>query len=146
MRLWSLHPKYLDTKGLVALWREALLAKHVLEGKTKGYKNHPQLLRFKASIYPLECINFYLSKIYDEALKRGYHFDKSKIDWKFNVYNIGVTSGQLDYEKKHLLKKLKTRDSIKYKEFKLIDNLEIHPLFTVIEGDLEYWEKIIQIR
>lgn len=47
MRIWSLHPKYLDTKGLVALWRETLLAQHVLSGKTKRYKNHPQLARFK---------------------------------------------------------------------------------------------------
>lgn len=23
MRLWSSHPKYLDAKGIVALWREA---------------------------------------------------------------------------------------------------------------------------
>ena len=49
MRLWSVHPKYLDSKGLVALWREALLAKQVLEGGTKGYRNHPQLDRFKKS-------------------------------------------------------------------------------------------------
>ena len=47
MRIWSLHPRYLDAKGLVAVWRETLLAKHVLEGKTKGYKNHPQLNRFR---------------------------------------------------------------------------------------------------
>jgi hypothetical protein len=49
MRIWSLHPKYLDAKGLVALWRESLLAKQALESKTKGYKNHPQLNRFKNS-------------------------------------------------------------------------------------------------
>ena len=43
MRLWSLHPKYLDKLGLLGLWRESLLAQKVLLGKTKGYKNHPQL-------------------------------------------------------------------------------------------------------
>ena len=37
IRIWTLHPKYLDAKGLVAVWREALLAKHVLENKAKGY-------------------------------------------------------------------------------------------------------------
>ncbi|WP_368086417.1 pyrimidine dimer DNA glycosylase/endonuclease V [Nitrosomonas sp. Nm34] len=26
MRLWSIHPKYLDAKGLLALWREGLQA------------------------------------------------------------------------------------------------------------------------
>ena len=36
MRLWSLHPRYLDAKGLVALWREGLLAQAVLKGQTKG--------------------------------------------------------------------------------------------------------------
>lgn len=43
MRLWSLHPQYLDAKGLVALWREGLLAQAVLAGQTRGYKRHPQL-------------------------------------------------------------------------------------------------------
>jgi hypothetical protein len=52
MRIWSLHPTLLDTKGLVALWREALLAKHVLSGSTIGYQNHPQLKRFKSSPNP----------------------------------------------------------------------------------------------
>jgi hypothetical protein len=33
MRLWSLHPEYLDANGLVALWREALLAQAFLQGK-----------------------------------------------------------------------------------------------------------------
>ncbi len=47
MRLWSLHPKYLDRQGLLAVWREGLLAQKVLQGKTKGYKNHPQLKRFQ---------------------------------------------------------------------------------------------------
>jgi len=70
MRIWSLHPKYLDSKGLVALWRETLLAKHVLEGKTKGYKNHPQLNRFKAMKKPVEVINQYLSEIFIEAINR----------------------------------------------------------------------------
>ncbi|MEN6399799.1 MAG: pyrimidine dimer DNA glycosylase/endonuclease V, partial [Rectinema sp.] len=29
MRLWTLHPQYLDQKGLTAAWREGLLAKKV---------------------------------------------------------------------------------------------------------------------
>ena len=67
MRIWSLHPKYLDTKGLVALWRETLLAKQVLQNKTKGYRNHPQLNRFKNHSEPLEAINYYLSIVFKEA-------------------------------------------------------------------------------
>ena len=75
MRLWSLNPKYLDRQGLLAVWREGLLAKKVLTGKTKGYKNHPQLKRFKNSEYPVQVINQYLSAVYLESLTRGYHFN-----------------------------------------------------------------------
>lgn len=60
MRICSLHPKYSDAKGLVALWREALPAKHVLEGKTTGYKKHPQLIRFKECESSIDLINSYL--------------------------------------------------------------------------------------
>src|SRR3989339_1383733 len=114
MRIWSLHPKYLDTKGLVALWRETLLAKHVLEGKTKGYKNHPQLNRFKEAPAPLDCINQYLSVVYKEALRRGFNFAKDKIKWEFKPTTLTVTTGQLYYEKEHLLNKLILRDKNLY--------------------------------
>jgi Pyrimidine dimer DNA glycosylase len=49
MRIWSLHPQYLDRQGLTAAWREGLLAQKVLTGTTKGYRNHPQLRRFRAA-------------------------------------------------------------------------------------------------
>ena len=142
MRIWSLHPKYLDAKGLVALWRETLLAKHVLEGKTKGYKNHPQLNRFKKLKTPTNAINYYLAGIYTEAVSRGYNFSKEKIDWKFKKCSIKVTQGQFDYETTHLLNKLKTRDKIKYNEVKLVKSLQTHPIFKIIEGEIENWEII----
>ena len=87
MRLWSLSPEYLDSKGLGALWREALLAKAVLEGKTKGYQKHPQLIRFQESKEPLVSINFYLAKVWEESEIRGYQFDRSKVgaEKKFEV-------------------------------------------------------------
>src|SRR5580698_659525 len=99
MRIWSLHPKLLDSKGLVALWRETLLAKHVLERKTIGYKNHPQLDRFKKAVNPSDCINQYLAAVYLEAVKRGYNFNKEKINWKFEESLLTVTRGQMKYEK-----------------------------------------------
>jgi hypothetical protein len=80
MRIWTIHPKYLDRIGLVALWRETLLAKHVLEGKTKGYKNHPQLNRFKNTDNPVDSINQYLTIVYQDSVKRGFHFNKDKIN------------------------------------------------------------------
>jgi hypothetical protein len=52
MRLWSVHPRYLDRQGLTAAWREALLAQKVLTGTTRGYRNHPQLVRFTPPGWP----------------------------------------------------------------------------------------------
>jgi hypothetical protein len=140
LRIWSLHPKHLDAKGLVALWRETLLAKHVLEGKTKGYTNHPQLNRFKKLKHPLDGINQYLTSVYDEAMERGYNFDKKKINAGFKKTKIAVTKGQLKYETIHLLKKLKARDKIKFAETNKFKALEVHPLFYIVEGEIEDWE------
>ena len=137
-----MHPKYLDTKGLVALWRETLLAKHVLEGKTKGYKNHPQLNRFKEAPAPLDCINQYLSVVYKEALRRGFNFAKDKIKWEFKPTTLTVTTGQLYYEKEHLLNKLILRDKAQYEVLLNETNFVPHPLFRVIEGEVEDWEII----
>lgn len=142
MRIWSLHPKYLDTKGLLALWRETLLAKKVLEGKTKGYKNHPQLIRFKASNQQINAINFYLKSVWFEADKRNFSFDKSKFLDIAHIEKIDVTTEQLNFEKNHLLKKLKIRDKKKYDEIIDIVNYEPHPLFNLISGEIEPWEKI----
>jgi hypothetical protein len=141
MRLWSIHLKFMDTKGLLALWREALLAKHVLEGKTKGYINHPQLKRFKQTQNPVQSINQYLSTVYNEANQRGYHFNKEKIDWNFEPIKINVTKGQMEYEKNHLLKKLKIRDIEKYKIL-LNMKIEANPMFEINEGEIEEWEKV----
>ena len=140
MRIWSVHPKYLDTKGLVALWRETLLAKNVLEGNTKGYKNHPQLTRFKNSKKPLRSINQYLEVVYQESLKRGCHFNKNKFNIQDEPVTLTVSKGQLEYEMQHLLKKLKTRDVPKYDRLLAEKNIEPHPLFEIIKGGIEEWE------
>jgi len=141
MRLWSVHPQYLDSKGIVALWREALLAQHVLGQKTTGYRNHPQLMRFRNAKKPLDAINQYLSAVYAEAEKRNYHFDKSKIDWNFKETTIEVTDGQLKYETRHLLNKLSVRCPEKYNELIMLSQLSPHPMFRIIAGDIEDWEK-----
>jgi hypothetical protein len=142
MRIWSLHPKYLDAKGIVALWRETLLAKNVLQNKTKGYKHRPQLNRFKESKYPLAAINLYLSFVYEEAVERDYNFDKKKFSKSSKRIKLKVTSGQIDYEVKHLLKNLKFRDPKKFKELKSVKVFEPHPLFKAIQGKIERWEII----
>lgn len=155
MRLWSISPKYLDTKGLLALWREALLAKNVLEGKTKGYKYHPQLIRFKNSKNPILYINLYLKQIFDEAKNRGYNFDIKKIDLdKISNENvedlekIKVTKGQIKYEFEFLKAKLLKRDLLKYEKIKninKIEQIEIVTIFEIIDGDIEPWEKVKNI-
>mgnify|MGYP003600041563 FL=1 len=142
MRIWSVHPKYLDAKGLVALWRETLLAKNVLEGNTKGYKNHPQLNRFKAEENPLEAINQYLTEVWEEATRRGYNFDRTKIDFDFQKIKIDVTLGQLQYEFNHLLKKLEQRDPERYKQFEKLKMVDCAEIFDVKEGEIEKWEII----
>ena len=141
MRLWSLHPKYLDTKGLLALWRETLLAKKVLEGETKGYKNHPQLIRFKEHNSPLAAINQYLSQVHQESLVRGFKFNKDKFqNPKNKVQSIKVNSGQIEFEKTHLLKKLKLRDQKMHKNLQEQKKLEVHPIFSVVDGNIHHWE------
>ena len=141
MRIWSIHPKYLDAKGLVALWRETLLAKRVLEGKTQGYINHPQLQRFKQCSETLGAINKYLSVIYEESQKRKYKFDKEKIDWSYNrSLLIAVSSGQVEYEYQHLIKKLKIREPKMLENLPANADLETHPLFYKVPGGIESWE------
>jgi asparagine synthetase A len=142
MRVWSIHPKYLDSKGLVALWRETLLAKNVLENKTKGYKNHPQLTRFRESKKPIDCIDQYLWEVYKEAKKRNYSFNKNKIRQIIKSITLTVTTGQLDFEIEHLKAKLKLRDREKLKELLATKKFEPHPLFKIIEGKIEPWEKL----
>ncbi len=141
MRIWSLHPKYLDTKGLVAVWRETLLAKKVLEGNTKGYKNHPQLNRFKISDSH-ELINSYLCHIYEESNVRGYKFDFSKIDFRSNTLSIPVTIGQINFEFNHLKSKSQLRSPEWYQKIGNIKNPDPHPLFFIIDGPIEDWERI----
>ena len=140
MRIWSLHPQYLDAKGLVALWRETLLAKHVLENKTKGYKNHPQLIRFKRLKNPIDAINYYLLFVLEEDRRRDYNFDASKITSTFMRSKLTVTKGQMNYETQHLLKKLKTRDPERFGQLKLTRFFKPHPMFRIKEGTIASWE------
>ncbi len=140
MRIWSIHPKYLDSKGLVALWRETLLAKKVLEGKTKGYRNHPQLSRFKELKSPLNAINKYLGSVAEEAVRRNYNFDENKFRKISTTGKISVTSGQIEYEFKHLLNKLKKRDKDRFMEIRNIKQIQLHPLFSRKKGPVEKWE------
>ncbi|MFC1767297.1 pyrimidine dimer DNA glycosylase/endonuclease V [Candidatus Margulisiibacteriota bacterium] len=143
MRLWTIHPKYLDQKGLVALWREGLLAQKVLAGRTKGYRRHPQIIRFKECSDPMAAIGRYLLAVQEEASKRGYRFDKKKIKVRRGrCAKLRTTKGQAAYEFHHLLCKLKKRAKPLYCRSKKIKNIRVNPLFRVVRGGVEIWERI----
>ena len=178
MRIWSLRPCLLDRRALVACWRETLLAQKVLRGLTRGYTNHPQLIRFRAHPQPLEAVATYLSGLADEADARGYSFNRALIgagedstnensagkngtsnngtgkncadkaeDPYASVARIPVPLGQLEYELAFLQHKVAGRDP--EWEHRLSERLAArgtlaacaHPLFEVVPGAIEPWEK-----
>ena len=142
MRLWSIHPRYLDAKGLVALWREGLLAQKVLSGKTRGYKNHPQLERFKSHPDPKAAISAYLHEVCDEADRRGYRFERARIECsRRDVSAMAVTDGQIEYEYGHLKSKLEHRAPDVFCDLERVTKPENHPSFDVVSGPMASWER-----
>jgi hypothetical protein len=141
MRLWTLHPKYLDPQGLVALWREALLARAVLRGETKGYRHHPQLQRFQAQASPVSAINAYLRAVLVEAQARGYSFDRRKVGPVRSRVRIDCGSGQLRYEWRHLMAKLRARNPALWRRWRGAKTPEPHALFRIKPGGVEPWER-----
>lgn len=142
MRIWTVHPQYLDQKGLVALWREGLLAQNVLLGRTRGYRQHPQLTRFREQRNPVAAIATYLAEIQREATRRGYVFDGRKIVPHRRHRTVFVTRGQLLYEWKHLRAKLRRRDRARYAATSDVPAPKPHPLFKVVRGAIEPWERV----
>jgi hypothetical protein len=140
MRLWTVHPRFLDAKGLTAAWREGLLARKVLRGQTRGYTNHPQLIRFRNHPDPLSAIDAFLAAVLNEARNRGYNFDASKIDEQAQAVPIKETTGQLEYEWRHLLKKLEQRAPDRFEDSRNLRPAP-HPLFVLIQGEIREWEK-----
>lgn len=141
MRLWSLDPSLLDSRGLVAVWREALLAQAVLRGRTVGYRHHPQLERFRASSRPRAAIADYLRGVLAEAERRGYRFDAARIGRAAGAARIPVGQGQLELESRHLRAKLRKRDPAWLRQLRYRPRLAAHPLFIVTSGGIEPWER-----
>lgn len=142
MRLWTLHPRYLDAKGLVALWRESLLAQAVLRGQSRGYRHHPQLQRFQEHDSPRYAINSYLSVIHQEACERGYRFDRTKIGPTRDLYPIEATDGQVAYEWSHLSAKLQNRSPEVWERWQATTEIDCHRLFRVVPGPIASWERL----
>lgn len=146
MRLWTIHPRYLDAQGLVAVWREGLLALKVLQGETRGYRHHPQLERFRACPDPLAAIIAYLHGIHAEACTRGYHFDTTKLPPLVPIQPLPETRSQLLFEWKHLKHKLMTRNPDRYAVLLDINFPEAHPLFRIVPGEVRPWERGIPLK
>ena len=138
MRLWTLHPKYFDSVALVSVWRKALLARQVLRGRTKAYRKHPQLDRFKAQKDPRKAIGNYLLEVWKEANSRGYSFARAKVRRTGKMKPIPVTRGQVKYEWEHLRKKLRKRDPARLKNLK--GKPKLHPIFLSVPGPMADWE------
>ncbi len=141
MRLWTVHPQYLDSKGLVAAWREALLAQKVLGGATRGYRHHPQLARFQAAAQPLAAIGAFLAGLLSEAQRRGYKFDAAKVSRLKFRGQMPETAGQLLYEWGHLKAKLRARAPGLERRLRRVTVPEPHPLFRIVPGSVWDWEK-----
>jgi hypothetical protein len=141
MRLWTLHPQHLDPNGLTALWREALLARQVLLGRTRGYRFHPQLDRFRAHADSAAAIAFYLRGIAEESVRRGYRFDLSKVDLQAPACRIVEASGQLLFEWTYLLAKLAQRSPPWHERQAGRALPAAHPLFEIAPGPVAPWER-----
>ncbi len=141
MRLWSLHPSQLDSRALVAVWREGLLALAVVQGKTRGYRHHPQLVRFTESRDPVRLVTTYLLAVLAEATERGFAFDRSKLKSSRSRARLTVTSGQVAYEWGHLLRKLHRRDRPRWSRQRMAKPL-VHPMFHVVPGPVATWERL----
>ncbi|MFC1483874.1 pyrimidine dimer DNA glycosylase/endonuclease V [Candidatus Neomarinimicrobiota bacterium] len=142
MRLWTVHPRYLDSPGLVALWREGLLAQAVLAGLTRGYRHHPQLLRFREESDSLMAIGSYLMAVHEESEVRGFQFERSKILHPGAATEIVEAEGQLLYEWEHLRRKLMRRNPERFDLFKALTAPEPHPLFRIAPGPVQNWERV----
>ncbi len=144
MRIWSLHPAYLDRQGLLALWRESLLAQKVLRGETRGYRNHPQLRRWREQPDPVASLGGYLATLVAEADARGYRFDRSKLPSapRSAPPLVPVTTGQLAYERAHLAGKLAARSPELLPALDPPEALRVNPVLRVVEGPIADWEVV----
>lgn len=141
MRLWTLHPSYLDSAGLTAAWREGLLARAVLSGRTVGYRHHPQLARFRACRDPRAAIDTYLAGLLAEADRRGFRFDRRKLARRGARVRLRATTGQLRFEWAHLLAKLARRAPARHAELRRKPRPRAHPMFRVVAGPVADWER-----
>ena len=140
MKLWTFHPRYLDTCGLTGLWREAIMAQNILiklmQGKLVGYTNHPELNKIRnigESIFWEGAIRVYLDEIYKESVLRKHSFNQYKIrasrGFLLNV-EIWLSEEQLRQEEETIKERMAVRSPGRYQEVKDLQ-FEPHPLFIL---------------
>ena len=128
-------------KGVVACGREAWLGGKVRAGQTVGDTRHPELTRCRVLDDPRAGVGACLRGLADEAGRRGYRFDVTRVVRSDRALTLTVTRGQLDVEASHLLAKLKERSPERVAGFPKPADLLPHPLFTVIPGPVADWER-----
>lgn len=156
MRLWSFHPSYLDNIGLARLYNEGIGGIRAIRGEQKMHLNHPQLTRFKVCCdnHTYIILSAYLRVVHNELELRGMVNDgKFKHDLLLNylfqntkdLFNITVNSSQINGEIVHFINKTKTQKgryiNDNLKQAIAAKNILPHPLFTVVPGPVESWEK-----
>jgi hypothetical protein len=78
----------------------------------------------------------------ENSVKRGFNFNKNKINPDFVPTRLPVTDKQIKFELKHLLSKLETRDPEQFQKLSRKRKITVHPLFRIIDGEIEPWEKL----
>jgi hypothetical protein len=156
MRLWSIHPKYYDDSALARCIGEGLGGLRALCGLQKMHRNHPQLERFKKAAFCKHVLAEYIYCCHSESLVRekAYNFDfdvmYDYLEGAVEGVNLPVTTGQIQYECKLLLAKMRSRSkggkNRQYIELLRNDinrnQVELHPLFYAVPGPVESWEKV----
>jgi len=91
----------------------------------------------------MKAIADYLAGVWAESERRGFNFDHRKIGSRRGAGRLTVTRGQLDYESELLCRKLKKRLREKCPELSSLGQVRPHPLFIVVDGEVEEWERAI---
>ncbi len=145
MKLWSLHPRHMDHTRLLALWRTALAARDIIEGRASDYRVDRSIYRFMGRLDSDRAINTYIYYIWLEAKGRGYRFAREEALKKELIdteIKIPVTSGQLLFEAWKLLTKISQTNPDWISRLAIEKCFEANPVFRVVEGLPDPREKI----
>lgn len=150
MRLWSLHPSYLDKQALQVCWADALQALEYYKQERaymKGITNdlspyfYPCLDRFRMTGSPIAHITNYLHGLCDESERRNTPFGRAKLPEFTPGLRLKVTDGQIAREEKLLLLQLNRRKQTQlWMDLFVAEYVQPHPLFEIVSGPVEPWE------